>query len=252
MGLISINNNVSDVVRRISRLSKQADFAFVKALTRTAFAVDEHLKLEMRQVFDRPTPYTLNSNKVKPATLARPTATVFVKDKSYSGKGYGADDYLFAEVHGGQRRTKAFEKALQSHGWMPAGTFAMPAAGARLDAFGNMSRGQMVQILSQLKIQRTGGYESRASNSAASKRTRRRQGVTYFAVKQTRGKLKAGIYYRKDFAQGSAIKPVVIFVGKASYQVRFKYDEVAAYWAKRNFEPFYKEAMDHALRTARL
>ena len=157
-----------------------------------------------------------------------------------------------ADVHGGQRRTKAFEKALQSHGWMPAGTFAMPAAGARLDAFGNMSPAQMTQILGQLMIETMPGYRKKETDGTKMKKARARQGVSYFTVLKTRGKLRAGIYYRKDFAQGSAIKPVVIFVGKASYQVRFKYDEVAAYWAKRNFEPFYKEAMDHALRTARL
>lgn len=246
---INLSSNIGEVVRGINLLDKQVRFAYANALNKTALHAKADLATAMTQVFDRPTPYTLNSVGIAYAKRDKPEARVYIKD--FAGKGTPATKYLHAEVFGGSRRHKRFEKALQAQGHMGAGQYVVPAAGAKMDAFGNASRGQIVQIMSQLKLQRTAGYESRASDSARSKATRKKQGVAYFVVKQSRGKLKAGIYLRRTFAKGSAVKPVFLFVNKANYEIRFKFFDVANDSANKYFPIYYKEALHHALSTAR-
>lgn len=248
---IGAKSNSAYIVRQIRQQDKQAQFALVVALTRTAYKAKDDLRNEMQSVFDRPTPYTLNSIAVRRATTANPTAELYIKGEGSSGKGVAATKYLTPEVYGGSRSHKRFERALQARGLMPSGMYVVPAGGAKLDQYGNASRGQMTQILSQLKVQLTSGYDSAASNSAASKRSRRRQGVTYFSLPRGHGKLKPGIYLRRDFAHGSEVKPVFLFVSNPSYNVRLPFHKIVEQSAQRNFQTIYKDAMAYALSTAK-
>jgi hypothetical protein len=205
----------------------------------------------MLRVFDRPVKYTLNAILVKPATPSSLTATVWLKDAGSAGKGTPAVRYLGPQIDGGARGHKGMEAALIQAGLMYAGQFAVPAAGAQLDANGNVRRTQIVQILSQLKVQRTAGYESRRSDSAASKRALARQGVTYFALRQARRGLKAGIY-RKTGTHGSDVLPVFIFVSKAQYQKRFNFYEVGDGTALERFPINFASGMEKAIARTRL
>src|SRR6185369_12985592 len=86
-----------DAVRaRVAGLGKQVRFAAAVALTKTAKAVEVAEKHEMSDVFDRPTPNTINSTYVKPAT--RQTLTAEVGIKNFAGKGIAASKYLAAQI----------------------------------------------------------------------------------------------------------------------------------------------------------
>lgn len=245
---ITVSTNLKDVQATIRAIGPQAQFAAAVALTRTAKVVRDELKVEMSRVFDRPTPYTLNSLFVKPANKQNLEAMVWLKDAT--SKGTPADRYLKPQIFGGSRSLKSMEKALQSQGKMPRGYYAQPAAGAQLDQYGNVKRSQIVQILSQLQVQRGGGYDSKRSNSAASKRTVARQGVTYFAIVSKVGKLVPGIYLKKQFAKGSAVKPVFIFTRETSYEPRFKFFEVAERVANQRMPSIFDQALRETLQTA--
>ncbi len=248
---INISSDFARIAKQIEEIGRQAQYAAAVALTRSAQDVREALKDEMRQVFDRPTPYTLNSLFVKGANRNNLEARVWVKDNP-SAKGTPADRYLGPQIYGGARSLKGMERALQAAGLMEQGEFAVPAAGAQLDSYGNVKRSQIVQILSQLRLQQKAGYESRASNSAASRRTVARQGVTYFALPRgTRG-LKPGIYLKKVFAHGSAVRPVFIFTAKASYKRRFQFFQVANKVALERFPIHFDRELAKAMGTARL
>ena len=67
------------------------------ALTRTAVEVKDALRAELPRVFDRPTPYTLNSLFVKPARADRLQAETYFKDDS-AGSGTPATKYLLPQV----------------------------------------------------------------------------------------------------------------------------------------------------------
>jgi hypothetical protein len=248
---ITIGNNASDVERRVREFGGQVTFAAAVALTRTAKDVQSALRAEMQRAFDRPTTYALNGTFMKAATKVTLEARVWVKDNPF-GKGTPADRFLLPEIYGGKRGQKGMERALQAAGLLPAGWFAVPAAGAQLDGSGNVKRSQITQILSQLQVQQKAGYESRRSGSAASRRTVARQGVTYFALaKATRG-LKPGIYLKRKFAHGSAIRPVFIFVPAVQYKPRFKFFEVGQSVAERRFPIHFDAEITNALATARL
>lgn len=245
---IGIATDFDEVKKLVQQWGKAGDRAAIWAINDTADVVRKDLKSEMARVFDRPTPFTMNSIRVKYANSSRQAAFVWLKDEA--GKGTPADVYLGPQIFGGDRQLKRMEKALLSRGLMPAGSYCVPAGGAKLDQYGNVSRGQVVQILSQLQVQRAGGYESRASKSAASQRSRRRQGVEYFTLVKAWGKLKPGIYLRKKFAMGSAVKPVFLYVKSVRYRVKFDFFKVADRSAAANLPRIFNEKLVRSIERA--
>lgn len=248
---VVLRSNLADVSVRLSGLAKQLPYATAVALTRSAKDGQAAIVKAMGQVFDRPTPYALRGTVTKPATRDRLEARVWVKDNPF-GKGVPADRFLGPQIFGGQRKLKGFERALQAAGLMPAGRYAVPAAGAQLDSYGNVKRSQITQILSQLQVQTRAGFESRRSASTASRRTVARQGVTYFALPVARRGLKPGIYLKRQFAQGSAIRPVFLFVTQVAYRSRLKFFEIGIGAGRAAYPRHFEAEWAKAVATARL
>jgi hypothetical protein len=248
---ITIQDNFPDVAQRLSDLGHQAAFVAAVSLTRTAQDVQAAIKAEMQSTFDRPTTYALNGTFLKPAKKTNLEARVWVKDAPF-GKGTPADRFLLPQIYGGDRGLKGMERLLQRNGMMPANWFAVPAAGAQLDGNGNVKRSQITQILSQLRVQRSAGFESRATGSVSSNRTIARQGQTYFALAQAYRALKPGIYLKKKFAHGTAIKPVFLFVQSVQYRPRLKFFEVGQAVADAQFPRNFDTEWAKAVATARL
>lgn len=235
-----LEHGFRQLAKDVRALGRQAKFAQVVALTRTGLDVRAAEYEEMRSVFDRPTRFTLNSIFVRPATMSKPEAIVNVKDET---GGVTPAQYLSAEIDGGQRAIKRFEKRLQLDGAMPRGWFAVPGQFARLDEFGNISRGQITQILSQLTRTKVSGY-------AADITVRSRQGAIkraggeFIALPNGRGKLRPGIYQVRATAFGrTSPKPIVIYVPKAQYRRRLDFFGVA----RRAAHTFYESHLDQAL-----
>lgn len=210
------------------------------ALTRVAVEVKSAQRDTMLRLFDRPTPYTLNSVFVRPATAATLEATVWLKD-DLAGSGTPATKYLAPQIEGGQRSLKPMEFLMQQAGHMPKGWRAVPGRGARLDAYGNMSLGQVQQILSQLRIQVSAGYVRSlpvgGDRKTLAKRRRAfgRAGGQIFSLPNGRGKLPPGIYLAegRDFGaklgygRNGRLTPLLIFVRWASYLRRYDFNGVA-------------------------
>ncbi len=249
-----IKHDLDRMIDRLDAIQKrELPFATMVALNRTAQDVKAAEREQIARVFDRPTPWTLNSLFTKGATRSALSAFVWLKDEA--AKGTPADRFLAPEVYGGARVPKRFELALIYAGAMPKGMFAVPGAAARLDAYGNMSSGQIVQILSQLRVQRGGGYESRAGGATkdAKKLARavKRQGYRIFVITKAHGKLLPGVYARYEFARGSAVKPLLIFVNKApQYRKRFPFFEVAERTAAEQFPGQLSRALREAVGSA--
>ena len=249
---INVQTNFAEYGERVKQLGRQVQFATAVALTRTATQdVRPTLKAEMARVFDRPVPYTLDSMFVKGATKTSLEAKVWLKDNPF-GKGTPADRYLAPQIFGGERRQKGMERALQAARLMLPNQFAVPAAGAQLDANGNVKRSQIVQILSQLRAQLGAGYESRGSNSAASRRAVARQGQTYFAIPVATRGLHPGVYLKKRFAHGTAIRPVFLFVSSVRYRPLLRFFEVGEAAARSAFPRNFDIEMKKAIASARL
>jgi len=245
---ISVKANIDSTIRWLNDVQRsQVPHAQAVALTRTAKLVQAAEIAEIRRTFDRPTQYTLGSVFMKPATKSRPVAKVWLKSKLDAGKGTAAEDYLLPQIEGGARKLKRFERALQAVGAMPPGYFAVPGSAAKLDSAGNMDRGQIVKILSYFRAFPEAGY--RANITARRKAALARRGDAYF-IGQPRG-APLGIWYRRTSALGSAIKPVIIFVTRPTYQKLFRFFEVASRVIRTEFPGQFRIALAEALRTAR-
>lgn len=239
-------DGLDKVEKSIQELGRQFPVAVAKALTFTAERVKARLVSEMSTVFDRPTPYTLNSLYLKSATVSSLTSEVFLKDKM--SKGPAASDWLGPEIFGGDRKAKRSEKAFQFRGVLPSGMYAMPGANAELDAYGNMSRGQIMRMLSYFKAaEMTAGYGANTSaekKASMAKGTRSSLGITYFALTKKRGRLLPGIYSKV----AGRIKPVMIFTKKPSYKPRFHFYKVGEATVNKEWPALIQERIDKELQ----
>lgn len=253
---ISVKSDLAEQVSLFSRVAHdQVPFATALALTRAAQAAKAEVELQMPAFIDRPTAYSLRGFRLYRATKTKLRAEVDFRPAF--GRGTNARDYLSPMVYGGARKLKAFERSLQSSGLLPSGYMAMPGSAAKMDAHGNMSRGQIVQILSYFKAFGEQGYSANMTDAKrerlakGSKRTGQR-GISYFVGKPGGGKLPLGVWQKTSFgAAGSAIKPVIIYGKAPVYRKLFDVETIAKRAIEVTFPEELKKAMQVALATRR-
>lgn len=214
----------------------------MRALNQTADQVKQALVDEMIRIFDRPTPYTLNAPYVWYANKTTLTAKILLRE--FGGKSR-SEKYLLTQVHGGARRLKSFESALRSIGVLPDGMYAVPGRRAPLDAYGNISAGFIVQILSYFRAFGEQGYKANITDEKMAKMakgTKKKRGIEYFAIRNAGQSLKLGIYRKTAFAFGKSTEPMIMFVKKPAYRQLLKWDEIAQRVVNQNWEKNLKEA----------
>lgn len=249
-----VTSNLAGVVEGWASVAQdQVPYATAVALTRTAQEAKRAVEAALPSVIDRPTPYTMRGFRLWPATKTKLVAEVDFRDSF--GKGSHARDYLAPQVFGGTRKLKAFERSLQRVGLLPAGMAAVPGAAAKIDAYGNMARGQVVQLLSYLRAFGEQGYRSNITQKrkdALSAGVKGKRGMSYFVGRPGGGKKPLGIWLREEFGQlGSSVKPVVLFVKTPTYRKRLDVPGISARVIKERFTPNMHTAMRQAMSTAR-
>ena len=208
--------DLDDALAQINRLGGMAGRVHARVINDVAKLAEQSLKAEVSTVFDRPTPLTLNAFRILYAKPSKPEAAIWVKDeKSGASKGFAPEDWFGPQVYGGDRALKASEKMLRSKGILPAGMYAVPGKGARLDAYGNMSRGHVAQLLSGMKAFNRSGPDHNATGSRRSKAKGHEN--AFFVLR--RGKRPIGIAERR----GGSVSVVLAFVKEPSYAARFDF-----------------------------
>jgi hypothetical protein len=231
--------------------------AVATALTRTAVQARDAAKRALQAEIDRPTPYTVRALKYTPARADSLTASVgfdieAVQDASGRAVGFrsvpgstAASKYLGTQVDGGTRRSKRFELALQAKGAMPKGWIAVPAAGAHVDGYGNVSRGQIAQIIAQIGTELLSGYTNTPQSIKAKRAGQRRAGGQFIAVLPgARTKLKPGIYQRETI--GSNLTPVFIYAKSATYRKRYDFDGAVRGVVDQRLNAELQQALDES------
>lgn len=212
-----IRSNAAFVQAQLSELQKKKlPKAAVAAASRTGRYVHGALRSEMGQVFDRPTPWALGGLRFKQATASRPEVRIWLEE--FGGKGIPAADFLAAQIEGGTRRHKRFEKALIAKGLMPAGSFAVPGDGAPLDAHGNVPGSFIVRMLSDLQAFGEQGYRA---NRRGERKGRRKS--NYFFVPPKGSALRPGVYWHAN----GVLFLVFAFVSSVAYRKRYDFYGVA-------------------------
>lgn len=218
----------------------QLPYATALALTETAKKVKERLEGEMRTVFDRPTPYTLNSLRLFPATKQKLVARVWMKNEA--DKAAPATKWLTPQVYGGGRDDKRSEKLLRAKGVLPEGKYIVPGRDAKLDGFGNIGRGQLQKIIAGL-----GAQQDKYSNSTDSRRSI--GNLKRFFVMR-RGRDAIGIGERTGRGRDK-VKLVLAFVGRPGYRKEFDFFTLANQEAEDELPIQFELALARALATRR-
>ena len=245
MFTLSVTSNVKQALQRLSATRVNIPLATAKALTFTARDVQAAEKTEMSRVFDRPTPFTFNSLYMRGATPSTLEARVYFKDLRASSKNQGRPEqhYLEPQVYGGTRSAKLFEIYLRKAGVLPASMYAMPGRGAKLDAYGNMARGQITQILSALNAaEHSSGYfanRSKRLGARANKVTAR-----IFAGRPHPG-MPLGVWMR----DGAKLRSLLVFTRAPHYKVRLKFYDLANAIGARELPAHLDRAMRSASNT---
>lgn len=145
--MLEITVDTREIISALDAAPGQYRYAATQGINMTAYDVRDGVKKEMPSVFDRPTPFTVNSLKVYAAKQSDLKAEINFKGKP-------SDHYLRPEVFGGPRKMKPFEKLLDG--------FFVPGKEAPLDRYGNVTGGQIVRMLSMLSKNRAGQNQSEA------------------------------------------------------------------------------------------
>lgn len=250
---ISIRSNIDEVLKNLNDIAKkQIPYAVSLALNRTGQKVKDALIKSMKESFDRPTPFTLNALQHTPSTKKTLTTVVCLKTPVRLSQ---RQHYFVPNILGVNREYKAFERALFRIGILPAGMMAVPGSAANIDLYGNMSRGQIIQILSYFKAFGEQGYKANiteARKKRLAKGSKKKIGYTYFVLQRPRGRLPAGIYQRFSFAMGTAIKPILIFVpASMRYKKRWDFFGIGRRVVEKEFENEFIRALLEAIKTAK-
>lgn len=237
--MITLDTNTQGVIKALQKVQTAHREAFKRALDGVAYDIRDEEVREMKRVFKNPTPYTLNSIKVK-----RTKDTGKLEARVWFRNTDSDFHYILPQVYGGDRRQKKFEYRLYKIGLLKKHEVLVPAtkAGAiRLDRYGNVSRGQYVQILSQLQAFGDDGFRSNQTQKDKEARWKGRRKVIkteqYFFARNTeemevtdglpkgvrRQHLKSGIWARYRTAWGTSIKPVFFVADQANYEKRFDF-----------------------------
>jgi hypothetical protein len=240
---------------QLTNQTKQLNFATQRALNAAAYSAAQATKEEMKRVFDKPTAWVMGSVRYIKAKRDKLEAQV---DFDFWGnkQGVTVSQVLKAEIYGGVRRLKRFEVALQRRGILPSGHAIVPGPGAEKDVYGNISTGQITQILSWFSAFGEQGYRANMRDGGkrlakGNKKTGAR-GFSYFALFKKHGKLIPGIYKKFSFGTiGSSVKPIMYFVTAPKYKRLLDFYGIAERAALKEFNAQFPRMFDEAMRTAR-
>ncbi len=256
--MVKVDVDLRGLVTKNARLrERDLKFVGVLALNETMKFTRTKLGEEMQRAFDRPTYYTLNSMLVQHATKTKLFASVYVRKDGMGKTGNSPENFLTPQVYGGGRKFKRFERALRAASVLPAGWYVVPGPYARIDQFGNIDRGQIIQLLSYFKAFREQGFRGNATDQSIARIWKRGHsgkvatfGRRYFALQRPRGKLGPGIYMveRNTGSQRLEVpRPVWLFVRSVRYRPRWQFYRVAEGVVRMRFPLEWKRAVAKVL-----
>lgn len=254
---IAVAFDVSRLRQDLIREQRSLARTVRRAVNALAYGARDAIKADMARTFDRPTPYTLNSLRVTPVAendvLAGAAEAVvdFKPEGTTKTTGRGARKYLRAQIDGGVRRIKGFEKALgleSAFNSQGAGVkrIAVPAKWAEIDQYGNIKQGQLKKIISYLRLGADVGYTSNRNANRRSRGVRRAEEYFMIGVGSEHATLSPGIY-RVDHSRGGAPLMVIAFVRAANYRARFRPADIARAYVQSNASTTWQQALTRTL-----
>lgn len=262
--MITIEHNLQGLLDSLRAAPERVHRAQVNAINDVAFEVQGAWKAEMTREFDRVTPYVLRSIWVDRATVLNPGARIW--PRYMGGKGVDPAKVLAAEVRGGVRSSKRFERSLRAAGILPAGMAAVPSSSIDpeyIDAYGNVKGSFIVQLLSYLRAFSEQGYRANMTDKRRDKLAQRGRtergfatirGVEYFVSHgpgERNGRpqhLAPGIWSRRGI-HGSDLRPVFLFTrSMPAYTKRLDLKGIGERVVRGSFEAAFKRRLGRVLK----
>ena len=221
-------SGIKEVIQYLDDIQKKhVPFACSLVLNRTAQAVKAETVKVMQSVFDRPTPYILNSLYIYPSTKTNLTAEVLFKDQ--------AQPMMIPQVEGGDRRMKRSEQ------WL--GRYWVPGKGVKLNAYGNISAGLITQILSVLKrLPDPLQWQTKGSKLRGKRRGTARD---IFVLWNRKGHLQPGVY--EKVGKDNHIVCLLHFINMPHYTKRLPFYETGRGVVEEQFQTQFYLAIAQAV-----
>ena len=231
----------SDMVKTLSNMeAKQMPFAVSLAINQTLDEAVPHNQNHMKKVFDRPTPFTLNSLQRKKTHKKRFPMIGRLEFREFAGKGTPASKYLTPQIEGGGRRTKRHERRLSAVGKLPQGKMTAPAQGSPLNQYGNLTGAEYTKLLSQ--VQALGDQ----SMTRVSKMKKRSTFKGYYVA--YKGNQPVGI--RKRLSKNKSQK-ILNFIDPPNYVARYDFYDLNRAFMNKTFRKRISQTLAFAIRTAK-
>lgn len=231
----------------LAGMQKQVKFAAAVALTRTAQAAKVEVGRLMPSELDRPKPGTTKALRVERATRDNLTAVVRLNNR---GEGVPSSEFIGHNITGGRRGMKRSELMLRAAGILPDGLYTIPGKEAKLDAYGNMRRGQIVSILSYFRTFGITPLNSGRMNMKDKTRARMAKPRGEYYVVPVRDR-KAGLYPGIWRRAGNELQPVLMFVKPGTHKKLVNIHETGERVVRRDFNRNFDQAFAEAMRSAR-
>lgn len=235
--------DTNGLARKMGAVMDELPRDVMTALNNVAFLTVPAVRGAIRESFDRPTPFSLNSPRVfKARPSMRPYAEVFLKDAPR----FGQKHYLLPEVKGGGRDAKPFEYLIGN-----SATRLIPAKSVQLDPYGNAPRKLYSSVLSQLNALRD-PLQNQTPDSRAKRKKRKQRGGTgkgdFFRVRPGQegpaAHLAPGVWERVETGFGSAVRPVFVEARSVQYRPRLPFYTVV----EQEFSRFYPNELALQIR----
>lgn len=221
--------------RRLARVTR-------RVVNAAAYQALDDVRQEMDRQFDRPTPFVKRGPYVVPARdgdqFGGTEARIAWRD--FGAGPVTAEKVLNAQIEGGQRRLKRFERAMG----LPNNRVAVPGKWAPLDRYGNIPGPFLVQVLSALRLFGESGF--RANRREGAKLRKGQSEFFMIRVGSEDKRLPPGVY-RVAQEMGGAPLLVIAFVRAANYRARFAPGRIAVASVNENIGRMWEQGLSGTL-----
>ena len=208
---------------------RSADKCLSVTVNQTAYHVQQKLKSTIDIVFDKPTPMTKSAIRYqkRSTTKNQPSAFVYVNDHPATGA-LAPVHWLWPNIHGVSRELKPSEKSLIRFNKMPKGKMTRPGPDMPINQYGNITRGNMVKLMSRL-----GALEFGSATKA--------DGFSYWADEHC--------VFRRKFGSSGRPQTMLVYIRQSrKYSKRFDFYGVGQKEAEKVMPDEARKALDYALR----
>lgn len=247
--MFSLKMNARSFLTSMDRARKENNKAVKSALNSTVYHISQKtVPAYMRKAFENPTKFTQRAFRYE---RAKWSGNAFKASVEYKYARYGGGfvrHYLETQVGGGKRKQKGFESLLHAKAISFDPSFPkyfIPSTFARMDRYGNVSRGVYNAVLADLQAMRDPTANRTKSSTKRNKSYRKRR--HFFGSPKVNG-LAYGVWVR----QGKKLYPLFHAVSDSgTYNVKLDLERIEQRAAIRLYPHYLRRYQAKALKLKR-